>query len=179
MARTNKSQKSPSRKRYEESHPTRSCRLNEKDDEILKELLEHTGRSFADFVKDHIRKEEAMVEKRVEILASKQIQPAIEHRLNCLEDLVHQIFSTTVDTEKYPPLCPYCDNQELFQAEGREIESRLAHPWVRTWKCPKCGFFINTYKRIEPKSIKWTDPDTGKYIDKPKTSSRHWLGKNK
>jgi predicted RNA-binding Zn-ribbon protein involved in translation (DUF1610 family) len=120
-----------------------------------------------------------MVEKRVEILASKQIHPSIEHRLRCLEELVHQIFSLTVDTDDYPPLCPRCENQELFRAEGREMESALAHPWVLTWECPKCGFFMNTYKQIEPKSIKWTDPDTGKYIDKPKTSSRHWLRKHK
>ena len=153
MAKAKTNKKPPSRKRCEQEHPTRSCRLNKEDDELLEEHLEHTERSFADFVEDHLRKEEAMVKERVEILASRKIDPSVKDRLRFLEDLVQQIFTTTVDIDEYPPCCPHCDNQELFTAEGRETESSLAQPWVITWKCPKCGFFMNTYKRIDPKSI--------------------------
>jgi hypothetical protein len=178
MAKASKSKKSPSRKRYEAEHPTISFRLDRETYKHLKEYLDSSGCSFADFIKDAIGREGSMIEKRVEILASKQIHPAIEHRLRCLEDLVQQIFNITVDTEEYPPLCPHCNNQELFQAEGRETESSLAQPWVITWKCPKCGYFINTYKRIDPKSIKWIDPDSWKRIDEPRISAKRRLKKH-
>jgi predicted nucleic-acid-binding Zn-ribbon protein len=152
MARSKK--KTPSRIKYEESHPVFSTRLDRGTFDHLNEHLRSTGYSRADFIKDALGRENSMIEKRVEMLASRQIDPPVEHRLRCLEDLVQQIFTITVDTDEYPPYCPHCDNQELFEAEGRETESSLAHPWVITWKCPKCGFFMNTYKRIDPKSIK-------------------------
>ena len=167
--------KPPSRQRYEQTHRVRSCRLNKEEDDILEEKLTLSGRTFGDFVRDHIKEERAMVDKRVNMIASKLKGPSDEERLRSLENLVYEIFSITVDTQKYPPFCPHCDDQELFQCEGKETESKIAHPWVRTWKCQKCGFFINTYKRIDPKSIKWIDPDSGGYIDKPRTSKRHWL----
>ena len=170
--------KPPSRERYEQTHRVKSFRLDEKHDELLEEHLKHTGRSCADFIKEHLMEENAMVEKRIDMIASKLKGPSDEERLRSLENLVYEIFSITVDTQKYPPLCPHCDNQELFQCEGKEIESTIAYPWVRTWKCPKCGFFINTYKRIDPKSIEWIDPDSGGYINKPRTSKRHWLKKH-
>ena len=174
MAKPNKSQKSPSRKRYEEAHPTRSCRLNKEDDERLGKLLEGLGLSFSGYVKGHIRKDEAMIEKRVEILASRKADPSLEDRVRCLEDLVYYIISLGgIDTREYPPYCPHCEGQKMFRCEGRETESTIANPWVLTWKCPKCGYFINTYKRIDPKSIKWIDPDTWESIDKPRNSPRH------
>jgi hypothetical protein len=179
MAKANKSKKPPSRKRYEEKHPTISFRLDGETHEHLKEHLESIGCSFADFVKDYLGREKSMIEKRVNMHTSRQVGPSDEDRIRCLEDLAHQIFLLTVDTDEYPPYCPRCDNQELFQSEARETESNLAQPWVITWKCPQCGFFINTYKRIDPNSIKWVDPDSGRYIDKPNVSSRHWLKKRK
>ncbi len=150
VAKVKKSTKPPSRKRYEEEHRTRSARLDREDNELLDSLLEGTGCSFADFIKDALGREKSMVEKRVETQALKQIHPAIEHRLRCLEDLVQQILGLAVDTDEYPPYCPHCDGQKMFQAEGRETESTITHPWVLTWKCSKCGFFIDTYKRIDP-----------------------------
>jgi len=172
MARTKGSKKPPSRKRYEDEHPTRSCRLNKEDDELLEKHLERTGRSFADFVKEHLRKEEAMVKERVEMLASREVDPSLEDRVRCLEDLVYYIISLGgIDKCKYPPYCPHCEGQKMFRCEGRETESTIADPRVPTWKCPKCGYFINTYKRIDPKSIKW--------IDKPRTSGKHGGKKHK
>jgi len=64
-----KSKKKPSRKRYEEEHPTVSFRLDRETYDRLKQHLAGTGYSFADFVKDSIGREESMVEKRVEMLA--------------------------------------------------------------------------------------------------------------
>ncbi|GAJ02420.1 unnamed protein product [marine sediment metagenome] len=47
--------KPPSRVRYEESHPTMSCRLNKDTRDLLKQRLEDLGGlSFADFVKDSL-----------------------------------------------------------------------------------------------------------------------------
>ena len=164
--------KPPSKKRYDESHRVRSCRLDMETDKRLTQHLDSIGCSFADFVKDSLGREKSMVEKRVEVMASMQVAPALEERVRRLEDLVHKIISITVDNREYPPDCPRCEGQELFRCDGRETKSTIAHPWVPTWKCPKCGYFIDTYKRIDPKSIKWIDPDSYEYIDKPKTSVR-------
>lgn len=169
--------KPPSRIRYEKRHRVRSFRLDMETDKLLTEHLDSTGCSFTDFVKGALGREKAMVEKRVEILALRQMDPSHEDRLRCLENLFLETISLTRDDCRYPPLCPRCEGQELFRCEGRETESTIAHPWVFTWKCPKCGYFINTYKRIDPKSIRWIDPDSGKYIDKPITSTRHWRKK--
>jgi len=179
VAKAKESRKPPSRKRYEQEHPTVSFRLDRDTYKCLKGHLESTRCSFADFVKDALGREESMVEKRVELLASRQVDPLLEDRVRCLENLVHEFFSLTVDTDKYPPLCPRCGNQELCRCEGREMKSKLAQPWVITWKCPQCGFFMNTYNRIDPKSINWVAPDTWERIDKPKVSARHQLKKRR
>ena len=173
MAKAKKSTKPPSRKRYEEEHPTISFRLDKQTHRRLKEHLEQSKCSFADFIKDALGSDKSMVDKRVEELAAKQMGPSLEHRIRYVEDLVHQLFSMPVDTDEYPPFCPHCDGQYLFRCEGKETESTIAHPWAITWKCPKCGFFMDTYKRIDPKSIKWLDLNSGKSADKPKTSARH------
>jgi len=119
-----------------------------------------------------------MVVKRIEMLAPEHTAPSVEDRLRCLEDLLHQVLLMayvlfmTVDAVEWPPRCPHCDNQELIRCEGRETESSLAHGWVITWKCPKCGFSINTHKRIDPKSIEWLDLGGGSHTGKPKASAR-------
>ena len=47
--------KPPSRIRYEQSHPTVSCRLDKDTHALLKQRLEDLGGvSFADFVKDSL-----------------------------------------------------------------------------------------------------------------------------
>ena len=47
--------KPPARIRYEQSHPTVSCRLSEDEYDLLKQRLEDLGGvSFADFVKDSL-----------------------------------------------------------------------------------------------------------------------------
>ncbi|MBA7655531.1 hypothetical protein ES703_63437 [subsurface metagenome] len=47
--------KPPARTRYEESHPTVSCRLGKDTHDLLKQRLEDLGGlSFADFVKDSL-----------------------------------------------------------------------------------------------------------------------------
>ena len=172
MAKARKSRKSPSRKRYEEENPTMTFRVYRETKKAINEYLYATECSLSNFVVDSFNKEKAMAKKRVEILTSKQVASSqVEDRLRCLEDLVQQIWSIAVDANEYPPYCPRCDNRKLLRCEGREIESTLTHPWVITWKCPKCGFLLNTYKRIDPKSIRWIDAKAGGYIDKPEVST--------
>jgi len=157
----------PSRKKYEQENPTISFRAPKRTKERLAKHLEGTGQSVLDFVEDALGREESMVEKRVEMLASRQAGPALEERVRFLESLVHEVFMLTVDTKEYPPLCPHCENQEMRKCEGRQIESSMGCPWVPTWKCPKCGYFLNTYKRIDPESIELIEPEGGRHIDKP------------
>lgn len=178
MAKHRVNKEPPSRKRYEEEHPTVSFRLDKETYKRLKEHLAGTGYSFADFIKDALGREKSMVEKRVEMLASQEIELPVEDRLRCLEEFVHQLFSVAVDTDEFPPGCPHCDNQDLFYAEGAETESTRGMPQIHTWKCPKCGFFINTSRRIDPKSIRWVDPDTGKFALRPTAPAKNWMRKH-
>jgi len=124
-----------------------------------------------------------MVEKRVKILASRKADPSVEERLKCREDLMQQVFISLyimsmgdVD-DVFDPSCPRCYKQKLLRCEGDETERSGAGRGVITWKCPKCGFFLNTYGRIAPESIKWSESDTNKYIDKPKVSAKPQLEK--
>ena len=158
MAKVSKNKKPPSRKRYEEEHRTRSVRLDRATNEHLDKILGGLELSFSGYVKAQIRKDEAMIEKKTEILASRKVNPLLEERVRFLESLLLDTYSLAIDTSEYPPLCPRCEDREMLRCEGREMESNLASPIIPTWKCPKCGFFLNTYHRIDPKSIKWIDP---------------------
>ena len=175
MAKSKVPSKKPSRAKYEQSHPVFSARVDQETYKRLRGHLEGTGCSLSDFLKDALGREESMVEKRVQMLASKKVDPSLEDRVRCLESLVHELWSVAVDTCEYPPPCPHCDNEQLFDAEGVEMESTRAHPGIHTWACPKCGFFVNTSLRIDPKSIEWLDPDTGECIPQPKRSVKYWL----
>jgi len=150
-----KRRKPPSRKKYEQENPTISFRAPKRTKEHLAKHLEGTGQSVSDFVEDALGREESMVEKRVEMLASSRVFRLLEERVRFLESLIHEVFMITVDTKEYPPLCPRCEDQEMRKCEGRQIESSIGDPWVLTWKCPKCGYFLNTYNRIDPESIRW------------------------
>jgi predicted RNA-binding Zn-ribbon protein involved in translation (DUF1610 family) len=146
--------------------------------EVLKEHLKSTGCSLADFVKDALGREESMVAKRVEILTSRLVDPSLEDRVGCLESLVLEIYNLTVDTAEYPPLCPRCEDQEMRRCEGTEMASSLASPIVPTWKCPKCGFFLNTYHRIDPKSLVCPDSEP-RHVEQPTVSTKPRTKKTK
>ncbi len=147
-----------SRQRNEDKRPPISFRVDKETKRRLKEHLKGTSHSFADFVKDALGREDSMIQKRIETLASRQANGSLEERIRSLENFVHEIFSITVDHNKYPPFCPRCDGQEMLECEGRDVESKSKHPTVMTWKCPKCGYFIDTYKRIDPESLRWSKP---------------------
>jgi len=173
MAKAKKSTKPPSRKRYDEEHPTVSFRLDKQTHRRLKEHLEETNCSPADFIKDGLGRDQPMTERRVEELAAKQMGPSRDDSLRCLQDLIHQLLSVALITSEYTPLCPRCDHQDLLMCEGKETKATTTLRWAITWKCPKCGFFVDTYERIDPKSIKWVEFNSSKSADKPKTPNRH------
>lgn len=168
MTKNKGKRKSPSRERYEKEHRTKSCRLTREENKSLDELLEETGRSFADFVRDWLGREESMIKERVEMLAKKKAPPSFEERLKCLEDLMNQAFSY-LSTHDWSAFCPYCENRELLKADGIETESTRVRKGTHTWRCPECGFFLDTPKRIDPKSIEWSDPGAAKSDLKPKS----------
>lgn len=143
----------PSRRKYEEECPTISFRLDKKTHAALKQHLAGTSCSFADFIKDALGRENSMVEKRVEALAGAQVSPSVEDRLRGLEGFVHQLLSTAgIADPEWLPICPRCD-EDMSLAEGTETESKLRHPEVLTWQCPKCGYFADSFGRINPKSL--------------------------
>lgn len=149
--------KTPSRARYEEQHPVFSGRLDKGTDDRFRQHLASTGCSFNDFVKDAFGRQESMVEERVQILASKKTDPSFEDRVRCPEDLVHQLVSLAASTFEWPPICPHCQNEELVWTEGTQTQSTLPMRQVLTWRCPRCGFFINTANRIDPNSLETVD----------------------
>lgn len=169
--------KKPSRAKYEQGHPVFSARLDVDTYNRLKAHLAGTGCSFADFLKDAFGREESMVEKRVEMIASRQADPSIDDRVGCLESLLHELWSVAIDTTEYTPSCPQCDSMDLFDAEGGQTKGKARYRRVRTWACPKCGFFVNTAGRIDPSSLQWVDPDTGKVVPKPKRSVNHFMNR--
>lgn len=132
----------PSRKRYEEKHPTVSFRLDKETYSRLKQHLAASGCSFAAFVKDSLGREESMVQKRVEALASKSSNPSVEQRLRFLESLLSQVMTTTYD-EECPWECPRC-GQELVGAMVAAKGTTLADIFV--YACPECYFFITPWR---------------------------------
>jgi hypothetical protein len=67
--------KTPSRARYEQENPTISCRLDKQTREHLLGHLKAAGCSLPDFIKQHLAKEKNMIQKRVQMLASRQANP--------------------------------------------------------------------------------------------------------
>jgi len=102
----------------------------------------------------------------------KHVAPPLEERVRCLEHFTHYIIGIAVDRAEYPPPCPHCLNQDMLLVDAKELEALGAFPYIHTWACPKCGFFLDTYGRIDPESIRWVDPETGKLSQSPPTRGR-------
>ncbi len=102
----------------------------------------------------------------------KHVAISLEERVRCLEHFTHYIIGVAVDRAEYPPPCPHCENQHMLLVEGRDLEIRMTDPHVLTWACPKCAFFLDTYGHIDPESIRWVDPKTGKPLRLPPTQER-------
>ena len=156
MAKHRVNEKPPSRKKYEQEHPTVSFRLDKETYKRLKEHLEATGHSFANFVKDALGREESMVERRVEKLASRKIEesktPARDLELyEIVLDLARWgvvLWTNLPDPMEVP--CPSC----LFPSrlhknpEPRTVTLEVLEDG--NLKCPECGLTLKN-----PPQLAW------------------------
>ena len=133
--------KKPSRARYKESHPVFSTRLDRETYDRLKKHLAGIGYSLSDFLKDALGREESMVEKRVEMPASRKADPSVEERLRLLEGLMSEVMITAYEPET-PWWCPRC-GQDL--AEAMVAEKGATSPDIFVYACPKCYFFVTPW----------------------------------
>lgn len=171
MANRKKGTKSPSRQRYEKSHPVVSCRLDKATHSRLTSHLKASGCSFGDFVRDALGREGSMVERRVEMLAKKKAPLSVEERVRCLESLMFQAF-LYLRYHAWQPMCPHCVKQEMLVAWGCESTASGVREEVPTLRCPKCGYFLDTPKGIDSKSLRWSDPSAAKSALKRKHPPR-------
>jgi len=135
-----------------------------KVDEIVRLRSEgYTQKETAEKAKVNLK----TVRKYDPLKESKQCITPLEEKVRCLEHLVHYLVGMTTGRDEAPPLCPHCENQDLLWAEGQQSEARRTVPDIHTWACPKCGFFIDTYQRIDPESIRWVSRKTGMLLKSP------------
>lgn len=161
MPKKAKKQK-PSRARYEKAHPVFSARVDKETYDRLTNHLEGTGCSFADFLKDSLGREESMVERRVEMLAGRELDPSLEKRVEALEELMMCAVIHMWD-DRAPFWCPFCDGT-LHGAMVAEKGSRNRD--VFTYACPRCGFMMNPREKLDPRTLTWID-SKGRFISKP------------
>jgi hypothetical protein len=153
--------KLPSREKYEKENPTVSFRLDKETYQRLKKHLAGTKCSFADFVKDSLGREETMIEKRIQARAE-QVD-ALKDELRCLRGLVleaHLLVQLAGRGKGLgDPFCPRCGD-EMALHEAKEIGAGPDEPELFTYACV-CGYFIDSYKGIDPSSLHLTDDDDG------------------
>lgn len=162
-----------SRKKYEDEHHVVSCRLDMETYKCLKELLNETGRSFTDLVKEWVGKELSMIEKRVEELAQKKTPPSLEEELKCLRYMAYEAALYCYNHEG-PPLCPHCLNQKLHLAWGYEkgLVGKI-EGYIPVLRCPKCLYYPDTYFGIASETIEWDKADTAKSQIKQKSPQKN------
>ncbi len=147
--------KPPSRIRYEERHRVRSCRLDIETDRLLTEHLDSIGCSFADFVKDHLRKEETMVKESVDVLASKRMEESKTRAPNLelyhiVLDLAHWVtllWLNLPDLIKVP--CPDClFPPAITKQQPRTVMMQMLESG--DFRCPQCGLTLKN-----PPQLAW------------------------
>lgn len=165
-----KKRKPPSRGKYEAEHPVISFRTDRATKSRIEELCTVLGCSYADLMKHAAGVAESLIERNVDSLASKKLGK-LEEGLEWIDHLLCELLCTLRENN-LTALCPRCDSKgkynALYLAWGEEIDPSGKRGEVPTWKCPKCGWYWDTFGRIEPKSIKWDDPSAAKSSLKPK-----------
>lgn len=156
MLKSKADRKKPSRKRYEQEHPTVSFRLDKATYRSLKEHLKGTGCSFADFVKDALGREGSMVNERVAKLASKKLKeretPAHDVELyDIVLDLARWAIVYWADLPD--PVdgidCPSClFPSRLSKKESGTVTMEMIEDG--DFKCPECGLRIKN-----PPQLAW------------------------
>lgn len=94
-------------------------------------------------------------EKRAEILALREIGLSDEEGLKRIDKLVRLALSR-LNEHEIPAPCPCCNKQNLRLAWGNlKGTSGKQGDEVFTWKCPDCGWFLDTFSRMDPESVGW------------------------
>ena len=166
-----KKNKPPSRQRYEQENPTVSCRLDKETHQRLSEYLQNTGTSLADLLRDALGRENSMIEERIQMLANQQAPLSDEGRLNCLEALVLQAGVYLKDND-WPFFCPRCREHEMLYAKGEADIRPGEKEEAITFKCPGCGYFLDTPDHIDPDSLEWCDPSAAEAALNPKPAPK-------
>ena len=137
----------PSRVRYEQAHPTLSCRLDPQTHELLKRRLASNGLSFADFVKSqlgvmesntvNVREAEEKAYSRAKkeygdrLAAAKAENAALKESMQRLAENV----AARVRAYYMPKIhCGTCGRELEFTAE--DVVEMVARLGVR---CPYCS----------------------------------------
>ncbi len=137
----------PSRVRYEQAHPTLSCRLDAETHELLKKRLASDSLSFADFVKSQLGVTESNIvnikeaEERAYATAKNKYEvriAALERENDVLKESVQsiaeKIVRRVIARYRINVLCPGCRNtMELTIQDVLPILDDLKV------KCPHCG----------------------------------------
>jgi len=151
--------KPPSKEKYDAEHPTISYRTDRATKSHIEELCTEFGCSSADLMKYAAGVAESLIQQKVETLVSKKFGN-LEERLELIDRLLCQLLCTLLENDLTAP-CPRCDSKDeynaLYLAWGEEVDPSEKCGEVPTWKCPKCGWYWDTFGRIDPESIKWSD----------------------
>lgn len=137
----------PSRVRYEQAHPTLSCRLDPQTHELLKRRLASDGLSFADFVKSQlgVRESNIVNVKEAEERAYATAKNKYEARIAALErengvlkesvqSIAEKIVRRVITRYRITVLCPGCRN--TTEVTIQDVLPVLDH---LTFRCPHCG----------------------------------------
>ena len=89
-----------------------------------------------------------MVEKRVEMLASRKVEPSVEERLRCLESIMGEVMINAHRPEILW-VCPRC-GERLADAMVAEKGSTRRDTFV--FACPKCYSFLIPWESV-PKGV--------------------------
>ena len=161
VAKGKKKTKSPSRKRYEENNPTVSFRVSKELKERLLDYLDTCGQSFGDLCEGILDRDQPLTEKKLDALVHKKFG-ALEDRLRYIDDLLNRLLCEYCIEKDLPAICPRCRDKEkgrLFFARGYEMQDDGTKRGAPSWKCAKCGWYLDIHGRIDPKSLKWDDPE--------------------
>ena len=156
MAKRKGKSQPPSREKYEQEHPTISFRTDRETKRQIDAHREKTGSSYAVLMKGVIEGDKSKAaEKRAEILALREIGLLDEERLKWINKLVRLALSRLMEHKMSAP-CPCCNEQNLRFAWGNIKGTRGRQGGeVFTWKCPNCGWFLDTFNRMDPESVGW------------------------
>ena len=118
--------KPPSRVRYEQSHPTVSCRLNKETYDLLKQRLEELGgASVADFVKDALGR-----------LQLKMPKPEDTERIK--EELKREGYNQAIEEWQIWYYCNVCKKKAFVEPNSTDHKRIIGFAKQNYWAHESC-----------------------------------------